>query len=125
MDHPHYTLNVHVCLYGKLNLFCLFTEETIIVVQAKPPPKPKLHSCRFCEKRFIAPSHVSRHERIHTGEKPYICETCGRGFTTSDHMMRHERTHTGVKLYECKYCGKCFTQNHTLLTHEARHMEAQ
>ena len=31
----------------------------------------KKHSCQFCGKRFMKPSDLSRHEKIHTGEKPY------------------------------------------------------
>merc|ERR1711871_1032063 len=41
---------------------------------------PKVHSCSFCRKGFKQRSNLVAHERIHTGEKPYVCEICNRGF---------------------------------------------
>ena len=55
--------------------------------------KKKGHACRYCYKIFNAPSHVAKHERIHTGEKPYCCEICGRGFTEKGNMKVHRSTH--------------------------------
>ncbi|KAJ1937545.1 transcriptional repressor, partial [Linderina pennispora] len=62
----------------------------------KPPAKRK-YRCSFpgCEKAFTTSGHLSRHYRIHTGEKNYHClyPGCTSRFSRQDNMMQHYRTH--------------------------------
>ena len=53
----------------------------------------KYYPCSHCGKIFKRPSHVKRHERIHTGEKPYSCEICGLTFRVKHHLTGHRRIH--------------------------------
>jgi len=40
-------------------------------------------------------------EIIHTREKPFACAKCDQAFNRSDTLKKHERTHTGEKPYKC------------------------
>ncbi|KAI8331296.1 hypothetical protein BD560DRAFT_451476 [Blakeslea trispora] len=59
---------------------------------------PKLFKCTGygdCDMVFTRSEHLARHERKHTGEKPYKCIVpgCDRMFSRFDNMMQHTQTH--------------------------------
>ena len=57
------------------------------------PQQIKVYKCRFCGKIFKGLYYVTRHERIHTGEKPYSCDICGRGFAQKGNLKAHKMIH--------------------------------
>lgn len=52
-----------------------------------------VHVCRWCKKSFKFYSLLVRHERSHTGDRPFECRVCHRRFTQMVHKQSHEKTH--------------------------------
>ncbi|KAH8817379.1 hypothetical protein F5884DRAFT_248860 [Xylogone sp. PMI_703] len=68
------------------------------VVEAPPAPAPKpapvlSKKCSHCDRRFSKVEHLRRHQRSHTGEKPFKCDFCGRRYARSDVLHRHVQSY--------------------------------
>jgi KRAB domain-containing zinc finger protein len=78
-------------------------------------------SCYDCDKLFFRRIDLERHERIHTGDKPYKCDICESFFALSGQLDVHMKRHSGVKPFPCDICGKAFLQNYLLVIHKRIH----
>ncbi|XP_019622237.1 PREDICTED: histone-lysine N-methyltransferase PRDM9-like [Branchiostoma belcheri] len=77
----------------------------------------KPYRCEECGKSFTVQSNLTTHMVTHSGLQPHVCTQCGKGFTTSSYLQKHMRIHTGEKPYKCEHCEMAFNVRGTLKRH--------
>ncbi|XP_035480397.2 early growth response protein 1-like isoform X1 [Scophthalmus maximus] len=89
----------------------------------RTPAHERPYACpsEGCDRRFSRSDEMTRHVRVHTGQKPFQCRICMRSFSRSDHLTTHIRTHTGEKPFACNECGRKFARSDERKRHAKIH----
>ncbi|KAM6158297.1 zinc finger protein 408 [Rhynchocyon petersi] len=79
------------------------------------------HLCPVCGKALRDPHTLRAHERLHSGERPFVCPQCGRAYTLATKLRRHLKSHLADKPYRCATCGMGYTLPQSLKRHQLSH----
>ncbi|XP_068163896.1 zinc finger protein 16-like isoform X2 [Antennarius striatus] len=81
--------------------------------------------CPECGERFRHAARLKSHRLVHSGaQSPFPCSQCGKGFSVLSGLKRHQRVHTGESPYACPQCGRRFKELGNLYTHQRIHSGA-
>ena len=99
-DHKKYRITwQHPLQYGGLIETFLFTGKdgegylvkTVEYYEDNVLKSRLVYSCSYCEKIFSSGYMLVRHERMHTGVKPFKCGVCGLPCSRKDNLTVHMR----------------------------------
>lgn len=75
----------------------------------------------LCPHCGVAVSNLQNHiDSVHLNVRNFPCTHCSKSFTTQYHLVRHERIHTGEKPFGCDYCDYKASQKVVVRSHMRR-----
>ncbi|XP_068113166.1 zinc finger protein 84-like [Hyperolius riggenbachi] len=95
-------------------------EKSKLAIEQRNLYKKPHHCCTECGKAFIHKGDLHKHQRSHTGERPFSCPECGKCFSQNGNLRKHQRSHTGERPFTCSECRKGFIVKEHLLRHQKR-----
>ncbi|XP_035664805.1 zinc finger protein 572-like [Branchiostoma floridae] len=79
---------------------------------------PRILKCPYCQYLAMKSSHLKRHVRKHTGERPFKCPHCKYSAMRKEHLLRHFGfKHKELLRVSCRECRYRTTDEESLNVH--------
>lgn len=106
----------YIVCFGPIALHTIIlTKWSIYYISARP--KTFFFQCDTCGKQFIHYSSMKAHSFLHNDVRTNKCLVCGLLLRSTSHLGRHMRTHTGEKPYACPTCDQRFAVRYNMMLH--------
>ncbi|KAL5270774.1 hypothetical protein ACHWQZ_G001444 [Mnemiopsis leidyi] len=83
--------------------------------------KDRSFLCPFCPYAAVKRSSLIKHQRKHSGEKPYPCSECPYKASQKSNLVVHQRIHSGEKPYKCPECPYRAVHMSSFVYHRRKH----
>ncbi|XP_059176818.1 zinc finger protein 679-like [Physella acuta] len=74
---------------------------------------------------FLRNSDLTKHKRIHSGDKPFESDVCHEKFSIKFNFTKHKRVHSAEMPHECDDCHIKFSDSPTLNKHTKNNLEVK
>ena len=81
----------------------------------QPMTEGRWYSCDICRASVVGAAAFELHCRSEHRRTP--CVYCGKTFSQKGNMERHQRQHTGERPFACPHCSCSYTRKETLKVH--------
>jgi len=81
----------------------------------------KPFACDMCEMQFVEKSKLKMHQRTHHTDLPFPCDACDLQFGDKTQLILHKQCHTADRLFSCDTCDRKFIQLGHLTDHMRTH----
>ena len=122
-------ISTHVTCVRSHMLFLLHSTDTGAHKQRSQ------YSCTVCNKSFCDKKNLKKHQRLHTGERPFFCGVCSKPYSDQRNLKKHLNMHIAKSIesqyrpHRCDVCKTRFvyksnmTPRHKHVHGEGRQME--
>lgn len=117
-----YRNSVFSALSKKASLSSASTKERNNTLKSTEANESLALSCTFCGSCFDTPQSLKRHERNHTGERPYRCLDCGKIYKKRAYLIIHKKN-VHQRRIQCTVCRKILPTIGALIQHRNSHLK--
>ena len=109
--------SLHLTYFYHWKASCIFSDSETSLPEYKRVNQSTPQEASHDYTKLMTPQAQTRSNSEYT----YICAVCGKGFDFPSHMERHNRIHSGIKPFACKFCDRRFATKGNMQSHIVTH----